>query len=233
MKTRIPSVMALGVSCLAAWSAHAVLYDATLTWTAPNGTTIFANPTGDPKGWDKISTSLRYQVDNVGGAYPWQYTYTWTTGTEQKALSHIVIEVSASATAADFTGLAGAELGSHGESNGNPGIPSTIYGLKWDTTGDPTTLTVSFLSKRAPTWGDFFAKDGDISKKDVYAYNAGLSAADTDPDPSVYALTLDPSVTKHILVPDTRITISDSGATLVLLGCGLLALGTFRRPEQG
>ena len=98
-----------------------------------------------------------------------------------------------------------------------------LYGIKFDETAeyDPNpdnpsvSWGVSIFSKRMPTWGDFYAKDGKVDKKDVLAWNAGVF----DPDPAF----TDPVGLGHISVPDTRVPVP--GAVLLgILGFGVASM---------
>ncbi|MFC1805473.1 GEVED domain-containing protein [Planctomycetota bacterium] len=74
---------------------------------------------------------------------------------------------------------------------GNPLMPAPLYGLKWETTGDPLTYATDFQTTQAPVWGDFYAKDGfDVVKNGakcgpkekvaVVAWNLGFGETPVD-----------------------------------------------------
>ena len=69
----------------------------------------------------------------------------------------------------------GYELGTYDSSNGNPGIPGSVFGLKWDLDVNTTSASVTIVSDRSPMWGDFYAKGGvekiDGVKTRLLAYN--------------------------------------------------------------
>jgi len=110
--------------------AWAVTYTDTLAYSAD------LNAAGD---WALGSgASLTYVVDDTTNTGYWTYKYTFdVSGTSQnKGLSHIIIELSDGLTANDFISIGGGGasqieygiLGSEGGSN--PGIPETLYGVK-------------------------------------------------------------------------------------------------------
>jgi hypothetical protein len=119
---------------------------------------------------------ITWTVNDLGSGV-WEYIYELTQADgdplDPGAVSHGIIEISPNATKDDFwnfkaDGVAFSEVaiddfgpGTHG--NSNPNIPGTIHGLKLDQ-GDGTIY--SFLSSKAPMWGDFYAKDGSAAKKE-------------------------------------------------------------------
>jgi len=193
--------------------------------TSADGGGIFA--TGS---WDDGGATLHYTVTELPNG-TWQYDYHFVL--LKKKLSHIIFEVSKTFTknnVLDGT-TSGWSLGNWGmEGNSNPGIPSELYGLKFD---GPFSLenSITIISNREPMWGDFYAKDGvdgvGRDKVDVYAYNTS------------YGLPSDgylPDGTK-ILVPDTKEgggnpNIVPEPTSAALLGLGLLGLTTLRRKKD-
>lgn len=171
---------------------------------------------------------------------PWSYTYTLTVAS--KDISHVSLEVSDTFELSNLLNVSdpGNILddgaldiygpGLHG--NSDPGIPDTMNGIKFNTTDDTTSLTWSVESDRIPVWGDFYAKDGKSGGQgggnDVYLFNTGFTAADTDPNDAP----ANGSVDNHILVPDS-ITDDPEGpgipepstSLLGLIGCMMI----FRR----
>lgn len=108
--------------------------------------------------WDGGGATLSWSVSQLQSGL-WQYDYDFNVN--KKKLSHIDFQVSGNFTANNiFAGTTeGWELGLWGdEGRSSPGIPGTIYGLKFDGGGLLNSFTI--VSDRAPMWGDFYAKDG-------------------------------------------------------------------------
>jgi hypothetical protein len=201
--------------------------------------TATPNPVVANGGWANSGTQLSWDIKyDVAGnpSFPWLYTYTWQTSGEPE-LSHIVIEISPSAVEVDFlffenpeAPLDEIEFGSDGTSGTAPSPPppsALPNGIKWNTDGNPTTLTWSFRSTRPPTWGDFYAKGGPSS-----AYNFGYGNPDADP-PATYIdfdevlpaeFLHDGPRAFHISVPDTGLIPEPS---TYAFGAGLLGLAAW------
>lgn len=139
--------------------------------------------------WDHEITALTFSVslNNQGDFDPtndtWRYNYTFTV--PEKAISHVLLETSEGIRLLGGTTATGREgPGTFGPGNSNPGIPGSIFGLKFDTTGDPLSFSWQIETDRAPMWGDFYAKDGVTriggQNFNVFAYNInfGLAAPD-------------------------------------------------------
>jgi len=188
-------------------------------------------------GWQSTSTSLSWTITNPGGAFPWHYEYSWTAAT--KGLTQFILEVSAGALASDFSNFSTSWSSGMTTLNpttytpplpGSPGLPGTIYGIKFSPTPDgsgdtSTSFSWSFDSTHKPEWGDFYAKDGKQQttdgKIDVIAYNIGFSAggAGSGDDGGTY-----------IAVPGTLVVPEPS--TLLLMGVGLVSVGLAVRKKR-
>ncbi len=187
-------------------------------------------------GWAS-GARLSWSVDDTTTQGYWHYSYTLSV--TSKAISHMIIEVSETFTAASLFNLSWSdyEIGTFVENNGNPGMgSSSMFGLKIDKTSG-TSVTISFDSNRVPVWGDFYAKDGQDSGDWTYLYNSGLGYVDPLADPhngphwSTVQLPTGASTNiAHLLVPDSKV-VPAPGA-VVLGSLGLAFAGWLRRRKM-
>jgi len=139
--------------------------------TAGTGLTPDPDPTA---GGD---FTIAWQITSVSGGYQYQYTFTDPTA-PQKALSHVIIGLSANCM--DQTCIwdptpASAGIQEWGdEGNSNPDIPDLLWGIKFNTSNDPTIFSVAFLSNRIPVWQNVYAKSGQYEGGETYIYNTGF-----------------------------------------------------------
>jgi hypothetical protein len=155
----------------------------------------------------------------------WHYHYVFDTTGLQGTLSHLVLETSANLTAADISDAAPAITAGdprwYSPENGNPDMPEQVFGIKFPGTSN-TIATMNFDSVRAPTWGDFYAKDG---AKGGRLWNAGFTASDIDP----VALAQNGSVGYHVLVPDTTTSAVPVPGSFLLVSAGTGMISWIRR----
>lgn len=156
-----------------------------------------------------------------GSGDPYKYEYTITALGTGGGLSHWIMQVSqgfkfVGDPSGDFGAALGPQYWDSGEGNSNPGMPTSIFGIKFDETSPVNGVTkITFESFNAPVWGDFYAKGGQ-----TYAYNDffGVSACGAS------------DFTGWIVVPDSVKT--PLPGSLLLLGSGLLGLVGLRRKLQ-
>lgn len=196
----------------------------TLAWSSSEVEIFAHGPSG--VGWNATTTMFEYTVFADATSGKWKYVYDFDVGS--KAISHIIIELSANlglcgtAVTTDcisYTSggsVAFDTFSSTSNGNSNPQMPSPMYGIKF-TPGSVTSATLVMITDRAPQWGDFYARDGvdnvqsgpNQGRWDVAAWNAGFGLTDwalteADFNAMLYGIG---SLTKYdnkILRPDTR-----------------------------
>jgi len=181
--------------------------------------------------WDNPETGLSWNIFQVDPDL-WRYEYVWQTGGSD--VSHIVLELTEGAIAADFSNwqymYADVESGSPefgwfspNQGNSNPGMPAAVYGLKLDIASDTDVFGFAFETWRTPVWGDVYAKGGRHAKGTdadygfTYAYNVGLTVDDVDLNDGY-----------HVAVPNGY-AVSDPGVTAALLGLAVAGMDRMRR----
>lgn len=193
-------------------------YSGTLTYgqgqlIAPPGTS-----------WANAMTTLYWEVVQNGNLFEYKYILT----VPEKNISHFIIETSENVVLGqDLFGfnLAGGagpayDPDTYTASNGNPNIPGSMYGVKFDgVEPGSTSWTVAFTSTRAPVWGDFYAKCGGRDGEINTVYNAGFSGGYFNPTGYV---TRDGLATDNLLaVPDTAGAVVPEMSSLVSSLIGL------------
>lgn len=164
----------IGLCLLAIASvAQALPLSITGTVTSSPGGGVFAT-----QDWANGGFSLEVTVNqflNGAGDADDTWSYTYHSLVNEKDISHFIIGVSESFTAANIlTGTtAGFELALFGNEGGsNPGIPGTIYGIKLP--GFDTDDTFTIVSNRGPKNVDFYMVDGKKPGEEVYAHNTNF-----------------------------------------------------------
>lgn len=117
------------------------------------------------------NANLSWTILPVAGGYNYMYTFTHL-GSD---LSHLVLEFTAGCGAdpaciTDATSTPDGPRLYEAFAPPNFEMPAAIYGVKFNFTGGSPNI-LSFVSNRAPVWGDVYLRDG----SNAYAYNGGLT----------------------------------------------------------
>lgn len=195
------------------------LWATTITDTDIVGNGLFGNAT-----WANATLEWSVTDPAQSGVGHWLYTYTFDSNDHN--ISHVIVEVSDNFTTADM--LAGTTLGAlldtySGNDPSNPNLPGTITGIKWNSTSDSTSMSVTIVTDRAPVEGIFYAVNGQTPGAISYAYSDG-SRTGAASDGNIYTLPLVPDSTTTETVPEPM--------SLVLLGSGLIGASLVVRKRR-
>jgi len=228
------------VLALGAGKAEASLYRASALGELANGV-ISGSRTADGGGlvgtqdWDRANFSITWTItQQQGGAWDWLYEYT--IAVPKKDVSHAIIEITPGAGENDFSFTSDDaeehEIGTYdgsGQGNSNPGIPGSIFGIKFDGVSSGNTVALSFYTDKSPVYGHFYTKSGKSHGQWVYAYNEAFDPGFLSPHESG----------AYVVTPD-GLSFEDDGspvpvpATVWLLGSALFGLPALvRRSRKG
>jgi hypothetical protein len=214
------------IVCLAtASSSSAMVFVNQSQWTGSRST---PSTSGVVAGGDWATTGIKisWTITFDGSVYTYVYTLSDDDGSaiDGGAPSHFITEVSPTFTRANI--LAGSSTVEGGSpqtfdsGNGNPNMPGSVFGIKWDF--GSTLQTYTLKTNRTPIWGDFYIKGGG-----EYAYNTGFG---TDPNEATTGFT------NWIPTPDTvgpppgeGVPTPSAAAAGVVLGGFLIARKLKRR----
>jgi len=184
-------------------------------WGTSADGSLSVSSVGPYAGWLSSITSVGWQVDNIATPGLWHYTYTIKVhggGDLSTDIQCVIIETtptfswdnldSVATTPAGW--LSSTQIDTFKRSE-NVDLPSNVYGIMFCTRAvDPTTLTISFDSDRAPVWGDMYARSFTFDGQYNTLYNSGWEYNTDDNDPT------DPpsngSILDHVLVPGSQST---------------------------
>lgn len=180
--------------------------------------------------------NIAWDITFDGNSQLWHYEYTFSRedGEELTPLqSHWIFQVSPAITQENVDDMILDEdfLVSEDSpklwvpgSGGNPGLPSSFYGIK----ADSSLAFYSADSPKGPVWGHFYSKGG----SDATAWNFGLQLDVLPTDRTT-------DFTNWIPTPDTSSGNGGNGepqlpepATAVLFGAALAALSARRRRRR-
>jgi len=222
-------ILAAALVALTASAAHAApVYGTAAALSGSRSESLREFVTGGNYRADALDQSVSWNITSLGSGN-WSYSYTLTNWRGvQAGLSHWILDLTDDCWEpgddACVTGQTGPIVGlpsiddylpqNPNDPGSNPGLPATIIGVKFNLDGRNAgrgDATYTFVSNRAPVWGDIYFKGG----QNHYGYNAGLANHLSE---DVNAFVARPNGgSENLVVPEP--------ATLALFGLGLRAVG--------
>lgn len=145
----------------------------------------------------------------------WTYAYTITT--DDRDISHFVLEVTQPQQGAPaFQPAAGSDTVTSAQtwndSPGNPDMPNDLYGVKFDFGANGGPITYTIVTGNSPVWGVFYAKDGNYKGTAVTSWSNALNYADYKTNDSL--------TTADFIVRPNGTELIPEPASLAMLGLG-------------
>ena len=181
--------------------------------------------------WDNGGFEIEWDISQVSPTN-WDYTYKITINKVErkiKDISHFILEVTNDGNPFNIVDIDGKSEGPQewSSSSGNPSMPNSIYGVKFDFGSKSNANKDEFgyieyhiVTDRAPVYGGFYAKNGVDDGGNVVAWNNALNFSD-------YKINEGLTTTDFIVRPNGA-PIPEP-ATILLMGTGLLGIIGFSR----
>ncbi len=226
----------LPASALAAVVVGPQYYEGSRTTTAASDQIVAADGWTYDKGGFTVSWDVTPPDETPNGLWLFEYTVSTAPFSSDptkpnqkmvKAISHWILEVSPTITTANWqwylrdvvvTGGTAMGVDDFTGGAGNPDLPGSLHGMKFDFSTGDASHTITFSSMTNPVWGDFYAKDGTLDGEWATAWNTDIG---TDPD-------LSGPFSGHIATVDTTLVPEPGLGVLALAALGAGAWGRRR-----